>query len=73
MADSRSSRVKPTIRWHNNVKHTYWERQRNDKKEDQWSNWCKDNQEQKTYNHDSDQEYRDEPKEHTTKKSVERK
>ena len=58
----RSSKVMPTRRWHNNDKPTYREGQRNDNKEDQWSNWCKDNQEQKTYNHDSDQEYRDEPK-----------
>ena len=58
----RSSRAMPTRRWHENVKPIYWERQRNDNKEDQWSNWYKDNQEQKTYNHDSDQEYRDEPK-----------
>ena len=45
----RSSKVMPTRRWHNNDKPTYREGQRNDNKEDQWSNWCKDNQEQKTY------------------------
>ena len=58
----RSSRVMMTTKWLNNVKPIYWEGQRNDNKEDQWSNWYKDNQEQKIYNHDSDQEYRDEPK-----------